>query len=254
MSKKRLKRLLKRDGNRCGIHYFGCEKKLITSEATTGHIVPKSLAKDFNSFDPFPRGLKRRIAKNPKFSMSIRSFPQEMNVQPMCKECNRKMAAKFPAQPIVESKCDCCSWIYIKHSKDRLNPILPSSFVFDKTRGWLLKPQEGEICLLRVTWYKGRGFYLAYPLGGYLGQISGQNEYGRKEYFPEFLMVWASNNARREDRVVFQAGDQRGCLIPTFSMAENNLRYSAETLTEILHVPGLASVDDVCKSLDKKGE
>ena len=28
----------------------------------------------------------------------------------------------------------------------------------------------------------------------------------------------------------------------------------AETLTEILHVPGLASVDDVCKSLDEKGE
>lgn len=70
------KRVLERDGYRCGIHMSGCGKPLSLQEAEIGHIVPKVLLKPgpYNNMMPLQqeRNFRSRLTQE-----GNRQFPRE---------------------------------------------------------------------------------------------------------------------------------------------------------------------------------
>ena len=81
------RRLLKRDGNRCGVHVGGCRRKLTLEATTIDHIVPRNILR----INP---EIYDRLAYDESF------------LQPMCKECNNKVKQ---GRIEVEFTCKCHS-------------------------------------------------------------------------------------------------------------------------------------------------
>lgn len=108
------KRVLKRDDYRCGIHLAGCGKRLSFSETTIGHIVPQVM------------GGSRPLVVHGEQNRDDRRRLRDVNVQPMCEECNQRMEAIFPMVP-MQSRCECCHWVYgifvRKPSNESVHPV-----------------------------------------------------------------------------------------------------------------------------------
>ena len=110
MAKKyRLRRLLDRDSNRCGIHVGGCGQGMTIRTSTVDHIIPLNVLR--TDEDNFPR------------------LPQmEEYMQPMCGACNN---GRKNGQLDLEFRCNCHSAttvhergtvnITVEYRKDLLN-------------------------------------------------------------------------------------------------------------------------------------
>ena len=81
------KRLLKRDGYRCGVHVGGCGRKLTLAITTIDHIVPQNILR----IDP---AVYAQLAKDESF------------LQPMCQDCN---SARKQGRLDVAFTCNCHS-------------------------------------------------------------------------------------------------------------------------------------------------
>lgn len=102
----------------CGIHPGGCGKPVSMENAEVGHIIPKAMVPRGHPYDEyfydeyFHRQVRKELRKRRGETMAI-----DVNVQPMHRECNQRMEAIFPPQPIV-SHCTCCTWIYVVSHRD----------------------------------------------------------------------------------------------------------------------------------------
>ena len=147
MSKK-FRELYRRDRGICGRHYGGCGEKIINptpSTADIGHIIPKShLRPGMNSYDPFPPEVHKEIGK--KYRAKL---PYRTNVQPMHKDCNKRMEAEYPIWPIVQY-CSCCAWLFSVESKTDRRKVVPILFEDQ------LQENKGRIFLARVMEWEWR--------------------------------------------------------------------------------------------------
>ena len=79
------RRLLERDGFRCGVHVGGCGRKLTLQATTIDHIVPRNI-----------------LRVNPEVFDQLAN--DESFLQPMCKDCN---SARKQGRIEVEFTCEC---------------------------------------------------------------------------------------------------------------------------------------------------
>ena len=237
MSQDRRSRLLKRDQNKCGIHFFGCGRELTHKQSNVGHIYPKMAMKNQNSFDFLSREQRKKIKTTPGFEMTGKAIPSELNVQPMCKACNDQMKARFPPHPVIKSKCNCCDWVYVVcPQQGGVYPILPTSFLSDQTGLHNLRI-PGKIVLLRCMGLSdGSMGYFGYPLGDMMMRL--ENADGL--YLGPYLVTMFSNN-KEQRKETYQAGEDRGSIIPIVAMVENNLRHPPDVLEQVSQIPCLAA-------------
>lgn len=94
--------MLRRDGNRCGIHGGGCgqvidDKELCSRSANRGHIIPRSLLKVLGITD----------------YNNLESVIPSLNVQPMHRRCNAQEKNTYPSLSQPYSHCGCCYYFYV---------------------------------------------------------------------------------------------------------------------------------------------
>ena len=83
----KLRKVMSRDGDICGLHLGGCGRKIETrGEASLDHIISQSYIK---SMDP-----ERRT-----------EFKGIWNAQPMCRECNRDKKGQVNGWPLFQCSC-----------------------------------------------------------------------------------------------------------------------------------------------------
>ena len=88
------RRLLERDGNRCGVHVGGCGRKLTLEATTIDHIVPRNI-----------------LRINPEIYDQLAS--DESFLQPMCQDCN---SARKQGALDVAFACKCHSATFFSQS------------------------------------------------------------------------------------------------------------------------------------------
>lgn len=120
----KLRRILDRDGGRCGIHMSGCGERLSLQDAEIGHIVPKVLLKP-GPYDNMVPQQQVRTFRSRLTREGNRQFPKDMNIQPMHKTCNLRMGSAFPLVPII-NHCSCCEYVYIARRSGDTRPVRES--------------------------------------------------------------------------------------------------------------------------------
>ena len=94
-STKKRTRLLRRDGNICGLHLGGCGERITNSEirnATVDHIIPKAYYMAITGKEDDPAGRRKE-------------FNQDWNCQPMHAKCNVGRGGQLVGYP--RFKCGC---------------------------------------------------------------------------------------------------------------------------------------------------
>ncbi len=89
------KRLLRRDGNICGLHLGGCGERITISEiphATVDHIIPKAYYKAIT-------------AKEDDTAGRVKEFDQDWNCQPMHGKCNVGRGGQLVGYPRFQCGC-----------------------------------------------------------------------------------------------------------------------------------------------------
>ena len=115
----KLKRILDRDDWRCGIHMGGCGDQIENfNDANIDHIIPRSVTerRKQDELVPLPqwKEYKEFLMKIGILNRADDNFYSlnDLNIQPMHKECNTKKSAEWPPTEII-SHCDCCKYFYM---------------------------------------------------------------------------------------------------------------------------------------------
>ena len=115
----RLRRILDRDGWRCGIHMGGCGEKIeMISDANIDHFIPQSVTekRKQNELVPLPqwKELQKFLKSIGFLNIADNNFYalNDLNTQPMHRGCNTRKSAEWPPTEII-SHCDCCKYFYM---------------------------------------------------------------------------------------------------------------------------------------------
>ena len=139
------KRLLERDGYRCGIHVGGCGRKLTLEKITIDHIVPQNI-----------------LRVNPEIFDQLAN--DESFLQPMCQHCN---SARKQGRIEVEFTCKCHSAsFFILFGKPELLVSYEKSYVTRRLRISAEESPDGTYLIVWGITKKGTVGYKSDQFGG----------------------------------------------------------------------------------------
>ncbi len=139
------RRLLERDGYRCGVHVGGCGRKLTLATTTIDHIVPQNI-----------------LRVDPKVYVQLAG--DDSFLQPMCRHCN---SAGKQGRIEVEFTCKCHSAsIFIFFGKPELLVSYEKGYV---TRRLRISAEESPDGTCLIVWGKTKKGTVGYKSGHFGG-------------------------------------------------------------------------------------